>query len=129
MLMRWPVLSCLVFLPGSVIAADTTVEPPTRTFRFTYEATATGFEPKQAVRIWVPVPSSSSDQKVELVEQNLPGPSKLGTEPRFGNRILYVEAHADAAGTVPIKLVYRATRRELRSGAGQPRRAQSELSL
>ena len=100
----------LLLLPSLMAAA----EPRIRTFQFTYSATVTGLDAGQCVRIWLPVPSTSTDQRIELIAQELPGPSRLGSEPRFGNRILYVEAVAGADGAVPVKLVYQIKRWEVR---------------
>jgi Transglutaminase-like superfamily len=121
--------SLLLLLPYLTVAAEPAIESKSRTFRFNYTATVTGLEAKQAVRIWLPFPSNSSDQSVELIEQDLPGASRLESEARFGNRILYVEAQANADGAVPVKLVYRVTRREVHAGLSQPTRAEAELFL
>lgn len=112
-----------------LIAADSGIDLKSRTFRFTYEATVNGLEANQAARVWIPVPSTSSDQTIELIEQELPGASKLGTEPRFGNRILYVDARSNREGAVPIKVTYLVSRREVRPGLSKPTSAEEDLFL
>lgn len=119
----------LLFILPSILLADGPVEPRSRTFRFTYEATVTGLEGIQMARIWLPIPATSADQTVELIEQELPGRSKLATESRFGNRILYVESIGNLDGAVPIKVVYLVTRREVRGASSRPTRAEAELFL
>lgn len=109
--------------------ADAPAEPKHRTFRFTYEASATGLAPGELARVWLPIPSNSEDQQVDLIEHDLPGGSKLGHEPKYGNRILYVEARAGKDGTVPLKLVYLVTRREVRGESGTATAAERELFL
>ena len=100
--MRRTVVALLVVVPA-LAAAD---EPKTRTFKFTYEATVTGLKPGQQARIWVPVPHTTDDQEVLHVEMSLPGEPALNTETRFGNRMFYVAAQADADGNIPVKAAY-----------------------
>jgi transglutaminase-like putative cysteine protease len=85
-----------------------------RTFEFTYAATVTGLEPGQSARVWLPVPPSNDDQEVKVVRKELPAQGRLTREPEYGNRILYLEARADAHGKVPLQVVYRVTRREVK---------------
>src|SRR5262245_45232630 len=68
----------------------------TRTFLLTYSATVTGLPAGQPARVWLPVPPSSEDQDVEIVGKNVPAGERLAKEPKYGNRILYVEAKPDA---------------------------------
>src|SRR5947209_1364245 len=85
-----------------------------RTFEFTYAATVTGLEPGQSARIWLPVAPSNDDQDAKVVRKELPAQGRLTREPEYGNRILYLEAKADVHGKVPLKVVYRVTRREVK---------------
>jgi transglutaminase-like putative cysteine protease len=104
------------FLPLSALAAptDTRTPPHVRTFQFTYAATVTGLKPGQPARIWVPVASSNDDQEVEILTKDLPAEGRIRTEPRYGNRILYLEAKAAEKGEIPLSLVYRVKRREVK---------------
>jgi transglutaminase-like putative cysteine protease len=104
-------LVALLVLVPVLSAAD---EPKTRTFKFTYEATVTGLKPGQQARIWIPVPHSSDDQDVLRVEMSLPGEPALNTETRFGNRMFYIAAKADADGNIPIQAAYTVLRREVK---------------
>jgi hypothetical protein len=90
-----------------------------RTFQFTYAATVTGLAPNQKARVWLPVPPSNDEQDVRLVSKQLPAEGKIDTEPKSGNRMLYVEAKADAEGKVPLQVVYQVTRRELKGEANK----------
>src|SRR5437763_5385637 len=105
--MHRPVIALLALVPV-VSAAD---DPATRTFKFTYECTVTGLKPGQQARVWVPVPQTTDDQEVLHVEMSLPGEPALNTETKFGNRMFYIAARADANGTVPIKAAYTVKRR------------------
>jgi uncharacterized protein (TIGR03000 family) len=87
-----------------------------RTFEFTYETTVTGLKPGEPGSIWLPVAITSADQKVEIVSKKLPEAVKIGMgrESRYGNEIMFVEAKADAEGKIPIKVVYKVTRFEVK---------------
>ncbi len=115
-LLSWsaPVVGALLLtVPGR--SEDTA--PPgkpavkSRKFLFTYASTLTGLEPGKKARVWVPVPPTNEDQDVRIVSRELPAEGKIDTEPKSGNRMLYLEAKADAEGKVPLKVVYEVTRR------------------
>jgi transglutaminase-like putative cysteine protease len=86
-----------------------------RSFRFIYEATVTGLPADQVARIWLPVPSTSSDQTIEIVEK-ASSTAKIDVEPRFGNRVLYQESKPGADGSIRIRMVYHVARKEVKSG-------------
>jgi uncharacterized protein (TIGR03000 family) len=86
----------------------------TRTFLFTYDATVTDLPAGKAARIWLPVPPSNEDQDVEIVSKDLPAGGKIDKESKYGNQMMYVEAKAGADGTIPLKIVYRIKRKEVR---------------
>jgi transglutaminase-like putative cysteine protease len=65
------------------------------------------------------VPPSDDDQDVTVVARKLPAEGRSAREPVYGNRILYLEARADARGEVPLTLVYRVTRREVKGASGK----------
>jgi transglutaminase-like putative cysteine protease len=89
-----------------------------RTFRFAYAGSVTGLKPGQSARIWVPLPPSNADQDVTLVEKDLPAEERVGRDTQYANEILYFEGKASARGELPLKLVFKVTRREV--GAGSP---------
>lgn len=91
-----------------------------REFFFTYRARLVGLEPGQRARVWVPVPPSDRDQVVTVGDWSLPALPRVGREPKYGNKVLYVEAAADGQGAVPLALTYRVRRRAVRSDAGRP---------
>jgi uncharacterized protein (TIGR03000 family) len=110
--------------PGQRTTADlTTAEPEaasgaprSRTFLFTYAAVVIGLAPGKVARIWIPVPPSNEEQDVEIVSRQLPAEGQIGTEKKHGNKILFVEAKAGPDGKVPLQVVYRVTRREVKGG-------------
>jgi transglutaminase-like putative cysteine protease len=101
------------------VAATTRAEespkpkPKTRTFLFTYSAKVTGLAPGEAARIWVPVPGEDTDQAVKVERKELPAEPQVGQEPKYGNRMLYLEAKAGADGAIPLSLTYRVRRCEV----------------
>jgi transglutaminase-like putative cysteine protease len=78
----------------------------------------TDIKPGTRARIWLPVPSSNAEQDVTIESKELPGDPKIGKDELYGNRILYLEAEAGKDGTIPLKLTYRVTRREVRGSSG-----------
>jgi transglutaminase-like putative cysteine protease len=110
-----PLLAGLALaLPGGAPApkAEKPDEPRGRVFEFTYAGTVTSLAPEQTARVWLPVPPSDDDQDVTVVSK--PAGSKIEREPKSGNRILYFEAMADGEGKVPLQVVYKVHRREVK---------------
>jgi transglutaminase-like putative cysteine protease len=102
-------------MPTALSAADDRpAAPRVRTFQFTYAATITGLKPGQDARVWLPVPPSGDEQEVEIVTKDLPAEGAIRTERPHGNRILHLEAKANDKGEVPLRMVYRVKRRELK---------------
>jgi transglutaminase-like putative cysteine protease len=91
-------------------------QPQSRSFEFTYAATVTGLSPGGAVRIWVPFPPTDDAQQVTLLEQRVPGVSRVGREAKYGNEVLYIDGRADASGKASLSLAYRVRRQEVRGG-------------
>jgi transglutaminase-like putative cysteine protease len=112
------VLACVALALGSsVSAAEADKKPRQRTFLFTYSATVTGLEPGQEARVWVPVPRPGAAQDVRIESMDLPAkPPNLTVreEKQYGNRILSFSAKANKKGEIPLSVVYRVTRREVK---------------
>src|SRR5262245_10773507 len=99
--------ACLLAFAPLLPAAE---PAKTREFNFRYEATVTGMKPGQNTRVWLPVASSSEDQKVEIVKREVPGDGKIEKESKYGNQILYAEVPADPDGKVTLAVTYRVKR-------------------
>jgi transglutaminase-like putative cysteine protease len=108
---------CLLLLALTAPVAAAGEKPRSRTFLFTYATTVTGLPPGKMVRVWLPVPPSNAEQEVKIVRKKLPGEGKIGREEVQGNRMLYVEAKAPADGKLPLEVVYKVTRKELKGAA------------
>jgi transglutaminase-like putative cysteine protease len=122
--MKRPLLAGLLLaaLPLTLVGAEKPAKagPRSRTFLFTYAATVTGLEAGQVARIWVPVPPATTDEQTVKIEKvSLPKGARTLTEKRYGNRMVYVRARANAKGKIPLTLVYRVTRREVKGQTGK----------
>ena len=121
-----------LLLPALLIAALPADKPAeaevrSRTFQFTYAAVVTGLKPEQTARIWLPVAPSNDDQDVSVVSKDLPAEGKVGKDAQYGNELLYVEARADAEGKIPLNVVYKVTRREVKGDGGKDVKENLEL--
>jgi len=92
-----------------------------RSFLFTYDATVKDLPPGKTARIWIPLAPSNPEQEVKLQAEKVPQDAKTskGTDKQYGNQILYVQAKADEQGEIPIHLVFRVTRHEVRTTGPQ----------
>ncbi|HZT83707.1 MAG TPA: transglutaminase domain-containing protein [Gemmataceae bacterium] len=93
-------------------------QPRSRTFDFTYSATVTGLRAGEKARVWLPVPPETPEQKVRIVSELPPG-ARVEREPKFGNRVLYLEAQAGDEGAIAVRMTYRVTRREVLGEGGR----------
>ena len=108
-------------------AADKPAEAHSRTFRFTYAAVVTGLKPDQPARVWLPAAPSNDDQDAAILSKELPAEAKVGHDAEYGNEFLYLDAKADAEGRIPLKIVYRVTRREVKGDGGKDVKEGAEL--
>ena len=122
--MKMRVLSSLLllFVAACQLAAQTTsstqkFSPPKRTFRFTYNFTVKDIPSgAKRVRVWVPVPQTDQHQTVRVLAVKAPAKTRMTQEPEYGNRMVYVEMQAPAAGKAEFTLQYEVTRREYSRG-------------
>lgn len=110
----------LWFGSGVVAAEEIRSTPSIRSFEFTYGVTINELPAGGKARIWLPVAQTNYEQTVEFVEAKTPGPARFTTEKQYGNRILYLEASANERGEIPLDVLYRVTRSELKQERAQP---------
>jgi transglutaminase-like putative cysteine protease len=103
-------IAVFVLAPALAVAA----EPKTRSFKFTYQATVTGLTAGQSARVWLPVPPTTDDQEILAVDRQFPTEAEVSAETRFGNRMYYLTARADAQGNISLKVVYTVRRKEVK---------------
>jgi hypothetical protein len=89
-------------------------KPAHRRFHLTYAATVTGLPEAAEVRVWFPVPQSSEDQTVKVLERELPGEVDEGAEEKFGNRMLTFKTVAPKSGEIEMSAAYQVERKEVR---------------
>ena len=96
-------------------------QAPPRIFTLTYATRITGLTPGKAAHIWLPIATSSPDQKVEVVSRKVPQfeRASMGREPEYGNEIYFLEAKADAKGEIAVQINYKVTRFEVRGNQGK----------
>jgi len=98
--------------PGSVPAA-------VRKFRFVYGATVDQLKPGTKARVWLPVAVNNHEQTVKRTSTNVPGNFRITGDKKYGNKVLYFEAKADAQGQIPIHIEYRVARKEAIGAEGE----------
>ena len=103
----------MALIPNSIGLFGQDQAPANRHFELRVAATVNELEPDVAVRIWMPVPSTSSDQVVEVVSQSFPAEARLTSESRFGNRMMYCETVAPESGQLAIAMTFDIRRIEL----------------
>ena len=99
---------------GPIVARPAFDDAKERVFHFTYAGSVKA-APGQTVRVWLPMPPNSEDQKVSVVKKQLPGQAQTGRESKYGNEIWYFEAKANDQGLVPFSVTYQVHRREVRA--------------
>ena len=110
------VVASLIAAFASATAPEATAKPePTkeRKFRLTYGAKILDAPAGAKVRGWIPVPPTSSEQKVTPLFKELLGNGEEGTEEKFGNKMLSFEAAAPKSGEIAFKTHYEITRKEV----------------
>ncbi|MDB4533949.1 transglutaminase domain-containing protein [Vicingaceae bacterium] len=110
-----PLSFCFAFLLCHVGANANDTKKKSRTFDFEYGATIAQLAPGAKVRVWIPIPSDSSGQNVELQSLTIPGATQMSRDRNYGNRMIYFEAIADVNGNVEFNNVYRIKRLEMSS--------------
>jgi transglutaminase-like putative cysteine protease len=95
--------------------ADARLLGKSRTFLFTYAGAVKDLKPGQVVSIWLPVPATTLEQDIDIVAKKLPANGSFHEEKQYGNKALFFKTKADSEGTVPFEIVYRVTRKEVKT--------------
>ena len=109
------VLPTLLPVPLHAGRADATNR--SRTFLFTYDTQVKDLPAGKKARIWIPLAWSNAEQEARVVTLDIPQGAKstTGKDKQYGNHLLYVEGQANAAGEIPIHIILRVKRREIRT--------------
>ncbi|MBI1830320.1 MAG: transglutaminase domain-containing protein [Planctomycetes bacterium] len=86
-----------------------------RSFLFTYAGTVKDLPAGKEVSVWLPVAVSGPEQGIQIVTQNLPAKGSVHTEKQYGNTSLFFKAKANGNGEIPFEVVYKVTRKEVRT--------------
>ncbi len=85
-----------------------------RRFDFRYGGQFHSLEPGSSIRVWLPVPSGTSHQLIQLKSADLPAKSQTTREAKFGNCMVYFEAKVPADGSLEFDLTFDVTRAEVK---------------
>lgn len=105
--------ACVPSPPAGAGASATADDAASRQFDLTYRAVVEDV-PKDAgeVRIWLPYPTDDEAQEVEVTEVSAPYPTRVETEPEYGNSILYLEVDEPDGEPIPVEIRARVRREE-----------------
>jgi transglutaminase-like putative cysteine protease len=132
---RWTI-ALLLALTGPVASshrarADAWSDPARYRIEYRFDLTALPVEPGQKVRVWLPYPAATQDQKVISGEIDSPWPHRM-TSDALGNAIVYLEGDGPAPAAVTERVVVeRSPARGVPPDAalaGTPQDPQSELA-
>ena len=99
-------------------ASTASEEAAVRKFRFEYSGSIDEVPPGARVRVWLPLPRQDAAQEVSVRDVKLPGKHRPGTEERYGNKMVFTETTARGSASIPFRLSYDITRKELLGGSG-----------
>ncbi len=115
-------------------AAQAKAAAKVREFTFRYRFRVKGLKPaknaeENAVRVWLPCPSSSKYQQVARRSPSAPAEISEARESRYGNKILFFQTAIPETGEFTVDIPYEITRREvLRESSGASGRAEEKLN-
>ncbi|MEZ6097013.1 MAG: transglutaminase domain-containing protein [Pirellulaceae bacterium] len=108
-------VTCLLtFFPGEIPRADQPSDDnlKSRAFELSSCGKIDGLTEGLTLKIWIPVPSESAHQNVELIAMNFPARVQFTREPEYGNRMIYCETVVDASGNFQFEATFRVKRFE-----------------
>lgn len=117
------VVAALLLIATGGAGVSVADEAKSRAFHLNYGATLKRLPKHGKIRVWLPVPQTNEYQHVERFGTTVPAETRLTTEPKYGNKILYFEQDGSDSGAIDFQAAYRITRHEVRgvSGTDRPR--------
>jgi transglutaminase-like putative cysteine protease len=118
--MKIPYISCLLAVLGTAVLAAFSASPAsvegatqTRTLEITYSAQVSGIPANsKRIEIWLPYPQSDDNQKVLKGKVSSPAPSKILTDPQYGNKIVHIDVRNPEVTDIPVTMVFTVRRSE-----------------
>lgn len=112
------VMSIYLVLPvaaenGTELGAKSKNEVKQRKFEFTYSVSVNGLPEGAKVRIWIPVAQTNRDQSVTIKSSSLPPGARFQIEPKYGNKMVYLEQIAKGVNGLDLQVVYDVVRKEV----------------
>ena len=92
---------------------DQSLEQKTRHFQLSLSATITDLPADASVHIWMPVPSNSNEQQIEITSLSFPAPVTRHQEETFGNEMIHCVAQPDEAGQLELNAQINVQRQEV----------------
>jgi transglutaminase-like putative cysteine protease len=87
--------------------------PQTRTVEITYSAQVSSIPANtKRIEIWLPYPQSDNNQKVLKGKVSSPAPSKILTDPQYGNKIVHIDVKNPEVTNIPVTMVFTVRRNE-----------------
>lgn len=112
-------MAFVLVIPSLLSGAEPARKLKERRFQFTYQFTIHGIPQGEKARVWVPLPTSSSEQQVKLLRTSHKG--RRGTDKAYGNSMLYFEESGNKKGDLTVSLQYEVHRYEVRGASGEKR--------
>lgn len=102
-----------VYAAAAASAESPAADPAVRTFELTYRAVIDDLpETAREVQVWLPYPTDDDSQEVEVTEVSSPYPTRIETDPEFGNSILYLSVDRPDANPITLEMKARVRRTE-----------------
>jgi transglutaminase-like putative cysteine protease len=87
--------------------------PQARTVEITYSAQVNAIPAgSKRVEIWLPYPQSDDNQKILKGKVSSPVPSKILTDPQYGNKIVHIDVKNPELTDIPITMLFTIRRTE-----------------
>jgi transglutaminase-like putative cysteine protease len=87
--------------------------PQTRTIEITYSAQVNAIPANsKRIEIWLPYPQSDDNQKILKGKVSSPVPSRILTDPQYGNKIVHIDVKNPEATDIPVTMVFTVRRTE-----------------
>ncbi len=103
---------------SAVTALSTQASPRTLKTRFTYKASVLAVPSgTKQLRLWLPIPSDNTYQKVSNLSVSSPVAYRITTEKRFGNRMVFLES-ASPGKSLDVAVSFEVDRKEAAPLAG-----------